>query len=76
MAGDFTSMISPMLYFLILSTAARWPNFRPNNSKEAPKKYPWPKKIGGCKIAEFRQKWQKRGRKIFLQKPLLFFVFS
>jgi hypothetical protein len=48
-------------------TAARWPNFRPNNSKEAPKKCPWPEKIGGRKIAEFRQKWQKRGRKIFLQ---------
>jgi hypothetical protein len=36
-------------------------------------------KIRGRKIAEFRQKWQKRGRKVFL--PLfrvetpLFFVF-
>jgi hypothetical protein len=40
-------------------------NFRPNNSKEALKKYSWPEKIGGRKIAEFRQKWQKRGRKIF-----------
>jgi hypothetical protein len=51
----------------IMSTAARWPNFRPNHSKEVPKKYPWLEKIGGLKIAEFRQKWQKRGRKIFSQ---------
>jgi hypothetical protein len=41
--------------------------FWPNNSKEAPKNCPWPEKIGGRKIAEFRQKWQKRGRKMFLQ---------
>jgi hypothetical protein len=54
-------------FIFIINTAARWPNFRPNNSKEAPKKYPWPEKNGGRKNAEFRQKWQKRGRKIFLQ---------
>jgi hypothetical protein len=47
-------------------TVARWLKFRPNNSKDALKKYPWPEKIGGRKIAEFRKKWQKRGRKTFL----------
>jgi hypothetical protein len=51
----------------ILSTGARWPNFRPNKSKEAAKNCPWPEKIGGRKMAEFGKKWQKRGRKIFLQ---------
>jgi hypothetical protein len=50
-----------------LNTGARWPNFRPNNSKQALKNCPWPEKIGGRKIAEFGKKWQKRGRKIFLQ---------
>jgi hypothetical protein len=30
------------------NTVARWPNFRPNNSKEAPKNCQWPEKIGGC----------------------------
>jgi hypothetical protein len=40
----------------------------------------WPEKIEGRKIAEVRQKWQKRDRKIFLPlfrgETLLFFVFS
>jgi hypothetical protein len=44
---------TPVAYFNICTTAARWPNFRPNNSKEAQKKCPWPEKIGGRKIAEF-----------------------
>jgi hypothetical protein len=48
-------------------TVARWTNCRPNNSKEAPKKYPWPEKIGGRKIAEFSKMRQKRGWKIFIQ---------
>jgi hypothetical protein len=51
----------------VLYTGARWPNFRQNNPKEAPKNCPLPEKIGGRKIAEFGKKWQKRGRKIFLQ---------
>jgi hypothetical protein len=50
-----------------MATVARWQNFRPNNSKEAPKNCPWAEKIGGLKMAEFGKKWQKRGRKIFLQ---------
>jgi hypothetical protein len=29
---------------LITFTVARWPNFRPNNSKEAPQNCPWPEK--------------------------------
>jgi hypothetical protein len=49
------------------STVARWPNFRPNNSKEAPKNCPWPEKIGGRKMEDFGKKWQKTGRKTFLQ---------
>jgi hypothetical protein len=51
---------------MVQPTAARWPNFQPNNSKEGPPKCLWPEKIKGCKIAEFTQKGQKRGRKIFV----------
>jgi hypothetical protein len=46
-----------MLYFIF--TAARWPNFRPNNSKEAQKNCLWPEKLEAVK-------WQnlaKSGRK-------------
>jgi hypothetical protein len=61
---------------LVFGTAARWPNFRPNNSKQAPKICPWPEKIGGRKMAEFDKKWQKRGRKFFYnyldEKPFNF----
>jgi hypothetical protein len=32
------------------------PNFRPNNSKEAPKNSLWREKIGGRKMAEFGKK--------------------
>jgi hypothetical protein len=47
-------------------TGARWPNFRPNNSKEAPKNYLWPEKIGGRKMAEFGKKIaEKRPKNIF-----------
>jgi hypothetical protein len=35
--------------------------------KRGPKKCPWLEKFGGHKIAEFRQKWQKRGWKILFQ---------
>jgi hypothetical protein len=35
--------------------------------KEAPKNLPWLEKIGGCKMADFDKKWQKRGWRIFLQ---------
>jgi hypothetical protein len=31
------------------------------------KNYSWPEKFGGRKMAELCKKWQKRGRKIFLQ---------
>jgi hypothetical protein len=47
------------------ATVARWPNFRPNNSKEAPKNCPWLEKIGGWKMAEYGKKWQKRLENIF-----------
>jgi hypothetical protein len=39
--------------------------FSANNSKETPTKTAG--KTVGSKIAKFSQKWQKRGRKIFLQ---------
>jgi hypothetical protein len=45
------------------STVARWPIFRPNNSKQAGKKYFWPGKIGGHRATNFSEKWLKRGRK-------------
>jgi hypothetical protein len=50
----------------IESTVARWPNFRLNNSKEAPKNSPWPEKIGRPENGEILQK-VTRGREIFLQ---------
>jgi hypothetical protein len=34
-------------------------------TQTGPKKYFWPGKIGGRKMADFVQKWQKRGQKIF-----------
>jgi hypothetical protein len=42
-----------MLTATLSTTVARWPNFQPNNSKEAQKNSPWPEKIVGRKIAEF-----------------------
>jgi hypothetical protein len=46
-------------------TVARWPNFRTNNLKQAPKSISWLVNIwGGRKMAHFFQKWQKRGRQI------------
>jgi hypothetical protein len=48
-----------VIKFDVRHTAAKWPNFRPNNSKEAPKKYPWPEKIRGHKM----QNLDKSGRK-------------
>jgi hypothetical protein len=70
-AGCLTSLGEQRQYCLQLYnsiTGARWPNIRPNNSKEAAKNCPWPEKIGGRKMAEFGKKWKKKGRKIFLQK--------
>jgi hypothetical protein len=47
-------------------TGARWPKFRPNNSKKAPNYYLWPEKIGGREIAEFGKKVaKKRPKNIF-----------
>jgi hypothetical protein len=46
-------------FWLFLNTVARWPNFRPNNSKEAPKNCPWPEKLE----AEKWQNFTKSGRK-------------
>jgi hypothetical protein len=37
--------------------------FGPNNPKQAPKNISWPGKISGRKMANFVQKWQKRGLK-------------
>jgi hypothetical protein len=46
-------------------TGARWPNFRPNNSKEVSKNYPWPEKIGSHKMAEVGKSGRKRPENIF-----------
>jgi hypothetical protein len=48
---------------VIVHTVARWPIFRPNNSKQAGKKYFWPEKIGGRTATNFAEKLQKTGRK-------------
>jgi hypothetical protein len=55
--------------FAIGGSVARWPNFRPNNSKEAQQKIVHGrKKLEAVKMAKCgKKKWQKRGRKIFLQ---------
>jgi hypothetical protein len=47
------------------STGARWPNFRPNNSKEAPKNYLWPEKIGGRKWQNLAKSSRKEAGKYF-----------
>jgi hypothetical protein len=47
------------------NTVARWPFFRPNNTKQAGKKYFWPQKIGGRTATNFSEKWLKTGRKKF-----------
>jgi hypothetical protein len=46
-----------------LTTVASWPNFRPNKSLLAPKKFFEPEKIYGQKMKNFAQRWQKRYRK-------------
>jgi hypothetical protein len=55
------------------TTVARWPNFRPNNLKEAPNNCSLLEKIGGRKIAKFWQKVaEKRSENIFMihdEKP-------
>jgi hypothetical protein len=53
------------------TTVARWPNFRPNNTKQAGKKYFWPEKIGGRTATNFSEKWLKTGRKKLSRAPLL-----
>jgi hypothetical protein len=47
------------------STAARWPNFRPNNSKGAPKKFPWPKKLEAVKLQNLDKSGRKEAGKCF-----------
>jgi hypothetical protein len=51
------------------TTVARWPFFRPNNSKQAGKKYLWPEKIGGRTATSFSEKWLKTGRKKIISFP-------
>jgi hypothetical protein len=41
--------------------------FRPNNSKEAPKNSPWPEKFEALKGQNVAKSDRKTGRKIFLQ---------
>jgi hypothetical protein len=60
-------LLPPPPHQRLVHTVARWPNYRPNNSKEASKNCPWPEKIRGRIMAEFGKKWQKRGQKIFFQ---------
>jgi hypothetical protein len=48
-------------------SVARWPNFRPNNSKQAPTNIYWPGKIGGRKMADFVQVAEKRPKNISLK---------
>jgi hypothetical protein len=40
----------------VTSTVARWPIFRPNNTKQAGKKYFWPEKIGSRMATNFAEK--------------------
>jgi hypothetical protein len=47
------------------NTAARWPNFRPNNSKEAPIKCPWPEKFDAVKLQNLDQSGRKEAGKCF-----------
>jgi hypothetical protein len=72
--------MGPLLYFAA-EISASWQHWSdlPNPSllpdgrifgqitQEALKNCPLPQKIGGRKMAKFGKKWQKRGRKIFLQ---------
>jgi hypothetical protein len=41
---------------MLLITVARWPIFRPNNTKQAGKKYFWVEKIGGRTANNFAVK--------------------
>jgi hypothetical protein len=47
----------------VACTVARWPFFRPNNTKQAVKKYFWPEKIGGRTATNLSEKRLKTGRK-------------
>jgi hypothetical protein len=54
------------------------PQFRTNNSQQAPNNYPWPAKIGGRKMTNFCKRRQKTGRKslfpLLIRKTIEFFV--
>jgi hypothetical protein len=62
MVGD----VSLETWMPAATTVARWPNFRSNHSKQAHTNISWPEKIGGRKLADFVQKWQKRGQQSFI----------
>jgi hypothetical protein len=53
-------------------TAASRPKILQNNSKPAPEKNCWPRKIGGRTAAVFGQKRPKTGRKKYLMKKHVF----
>jgi hypothetical protein len=60
-------------FYQLLSMVTRWTNFRPHNSKQAPKNISWPGKIGGWEMANFVQNWQKPDTieelKFFISEP-------
>ena len=49
-----------------ITTVARGPKILQNNSKGAAINIFWQRRIGGRTAPNFDQKWQKKGRKIFL----------
>jgi hypothetical protein len=48
-----------------VTTGARWPNFRPNNSKEAPKNCQWPEKLEAVKWQNLAKVAEKRPENVF-----------
>jgi hypothetical protein len=53
---------------ILYASAPLLPDGRPNYSKRGPKIMTLAGKIGGGIIPNLGKKWQKRGRKTFLQK--------
>jgi hypothetical protein len=49
----------------VTTTVARWPNFWPNNSKEAPKNYSWSEKIEAVKWQNLAKSGSKEAGKYF-----------
>jgi hypothetical protein len=59
---------------LVAGSVANWPKFRPQNTKQAGKKYPRPGKSAADSAPKIEENWKKSGREKFLETKLHFCI--